>query len=102
MLTADNLVALIGIIGIGTIFAYTFFLKGASLIGPVKATLLASIEPVASVFFAIVLMKELFYVIDLLGMALILVAVLLISFRDLLLYQKERRLLKAVKRQKRF
>lgn len=45
-------------------------------------------------------MKELFYVIDLLGMALILVAVLLISFRDLLLYQKERRLLKAVKRQK--
>lgn len=47
-------------------------------------------------------MKELFYVIDLLGMALILVAVLLISFRDLLLYQKERRLLKAVKRQKRF
>lgn len=51
MLTAGNLVALIGIIGIGTIFAYTFFLKGASLIGPVKATLLASIEPVASVFF---------------------------------------------------
>lgn len=102
MLTAGNLVALIGIIGIGTIFAYTFFLKGASLIGPVKATLLASIEPVASVFFAIVLMKELFYVIDLLGMALILVAVLLISFRDLLLYQRERRLLKAVKRQKRF
>ena len=102
MLTADNLVALIGIIGIGTIFAYTFFLKGASLIGPVKATLLASIEPVASVFFAIVLMKELFYVIDLLGMALILVAVLLISFRDLLLYQRERWLLKAVKRQKRF
>lgn len=102
MLTAGHLVALIGIIGIGTIFAYTFFLKGASLIGPVKATLLASIEPVASVFFAIVLMKELFYVIDLLGMALILVAVLLISFRDLLLYQRERRLLKAVKRQKRF
>lgn len=50
MLTAGHLVALIGIIGIGTIFAYTFFLKGASLIGPVKATLLASIEPVASVF----------------------------------------------------
>lgn len=97
MLTAGNLVALIGII-----FAYTFFLKGASLIGPVKATLLASIEPVASVFFAIMLMKELFYAIDLLGMALILVAVLLISFRDLLLYQRERRLLKAVNRQKRF
>lgn len=33
-------------------------------------------------------------------MALILVAVLLISFRDLLLYQRERWLLKAVKRQK--
>lgn len=50
-MTYGNLRALFGIIGIGTIFAYTFFLKGASIIGPIKATLLASIEPVASVFF---------------------------------------------------
>ncbi|MDW7797514.1 DMT family transporter [Streptococcus canis] len=99
VLTVGNLIALVGIIGVGTLFAYTFFLKGASLIGPVKASLLASIEPVASVFFAIVLLKEFFYAIDLLGMVLILVAVLLISFRDLLIYQKEKRLMKAAVRQ---
>lgn len=99
VLTVGNLIALVGIIGVGTLFAYTFFLKGASLIGPVKASLLASIEPVASVFFAIVLLKEFFYAIDLLGMVLILLAVLLISFRDLLIYQKEKRLMKAAVRQ---
>lgn len=91
-MTYGNLRALFGIIGIGTIFAYTFFLKGASIIGPIKATLLASIEPVASVFFAIILMKETFHPIDLLGMALILIAVLVISLRDLLLAQRKKQL----------
>lgn len=97
-MTYGNLRALFGIIGIGTIFAYTFFLKGASIIGPIKATLLASIEPVASVFFAIILMKEIFHPIDLLGMALILIAVLVISLRDLLLTQRKKQLALKVKR----
>ncbi|MGT2767680.1 DMT family transporter [Streptococcus ictaluri] len=97
-LTASNGLALFGIIGIGTLFAYTVFLKGASLIGPVKASLLASVEPVASVIFAILLMKEVFYPIDLMGMALILLAVLLISFRDLLLYQREKQVARLLKR----
>ena len=39
----DILFALLGIIVIGTIFAYTDFLKGTSLVGPVKSSLLASI-----------------------------------------------------------
>ncbi|HEL1104441.1 TPA: EamA family transporter [Streptococcus equi subsp. zooepidemicus] len=97
-MTYGNLRALFGIIGIGTIFAYTFFLKGASIIGPIKATLLASIEPVASVFFAIILMKETFHPIDLLGMALILIAVLVISLRDLLLAQRKKQLALKAKR----
>ena len=42
----DFLLAFAGIILIGTVFAYTAFLKGASLIGPVKSSLLASIEPI--------------------------------------------------------
>lgn len=81
----DFLLAFAGIILIGTIFAYTAFLKGASLIGPVKSSLLASIEPISAVFFAFLIMNEQFYLIDFLGMAMILVAVTLISLKDLLL-----------------
>ena len=76
--------ALVGIIGVGTIFSYTVFLKGTTLIGPVKSSLLASIEPVSAVFFAFWLMQEHFYALDLVGMLLILLAVVLISVKDLL------------------
>ena len=81
----DFLLAFAGIILIGTVFAYTAFLKGASLIGPVKSSLLASIEPISAVFFAFLIMNEQFYPIDFLGMAMILVAVTLISLKDLVL-----------------
>ena len=78
------LLALLGIIGVGTIFSYTVFLKGTTLIGPVKSSLLASIEPVSAVFFAFWLMQEHFYALDLVGMIFILLAVFLISLKDLL------------------
>ena len=81
----DFLRAFSGIILIGTVFAYTAFLKGASLIGPVKSSLLASIEPISAVFFAFLIMNEQFYPIDFLGMAMILFAVTLISLKDLVL-----------------
>ncbi|HEL2057625.1 TPA: EamA family transporter [Streptococcus suis] len=78
------LLGLLGIVGVGTIFAYTAFLKGVSMVGPVNGSLLASIEPIASVFFAVWLVNEIFYPIDFLGMVLILFAVLLISIKDIL------------------
>lgn len=79
---------LLGIVGVGTIFAYTAFLKGVSLVGPVNGSLLASIEPIASVFFAVWLVNEQFYTIDFVGMLLILLAVFLISMKDLLISRK--------------
>lgn len=79
---------LLGIVGVGTIFAYTAFLKGVSLVGPVNGSLLASIEPIASVFFAVWLVNEQFYTIDFVGMLLILLAVFLISLKDLMISRK--------------
>ncbi|HEM5428693.1 TPA: EamA family transporter [Streptococcus suis] len=79
---------LLGIVGVGTIFAYTAFLKGVSMVGPVNGSLLASIEPIASVFFAVWLVNEQFYAIDFVGMLLILLAVLLISLKDLMISRK--------------
>lgn len=90
-MTGGNLLALFGLVGVGTIFAYSVFLKGTAQIGAVKGSLMASIEPVASVVFAVMLMKEVFYPIDLLGMLLIVLAVLLISIKDLLSLRKAQR-----------
>ena len=83
---------LVGLVVIGTIFAYTVFLKGTSLVGPVKGSLLASIEPISAVFFAFAIMNEYFFAIDFIGMAMILLAVLLISLKDLMI-QKEKGIL---------
>ena len=88
----DTWMALFGLVVIGTIFAYTVFLKGTTLIGPVKGSLLAAIEPISAVFFAFAIMNEHFFAIDFIGMAMILLAVLLISLKDLMI-QKEKGIL---------
>lgn len=86
-----SILAYIGIIGIGTIFAYTFFLKVVSIVGAVKGSLLASVEPVSSVFLTVLVLGEIFYPIDLLGMLFIFLAVTLISYKDLIALKKMKR-----------
>ena len=86
-----SILAYIDIIGIGTIFAYTFFLKGVSIVGAVKGSLLASVEPVSSVFLTVLVLGEIFYPIDLLGMLFIFLAVTLISYKDLIALKKMKR-----------
>lgn len=86
-----SILAYIGIIGIGTIFTYTFFLKGVSIVGAVKGSLLASVEPVSSVFLTVLVLGEIFYPIDLLGMLFIFLAVILISYKDLIALKKMKR-----------
>ena len=86
----DIFLAFAGIILIGTVFAYTAFLKGASMVGPVKSSLLASIEPISAVFFAFMIMGDIFYPIDFIGMAMILLAVTIISLKDLMLEKRKK------------
>ena len=86
----DIFLAFAGIILIGTVFAYTAFLKGASMVGPVKSSLLASIEPISAVFFAFMILGDIFYPVDFLGMAMILLAVTIISLKDLMLEKKHK------------
>ena len=86
----DIFLAFAGIILIGTVFAYTAFLKGASMVGPVKSSLLASIEPISAVFFAFMIMGDIFYPVDFLGMAMILLAVTIISLKDLMLEKQHK------------
>ncbi|MEG3343065.1 DMT family transporter [Streptococcus suis] len=87
-LDSGSMFGLVGIVGVGTIFAYTVFLKGVTMVGPINASLLASIEPVASIIFAVWLVNEVFTSMDLVGMVCILLAVLLISLKDFLITEK--------------
>ena len=77
----------------GNIHAFSLIINvsrilGTYHIGPVKSSLIAAVEPISAVFFAFLIMNEQFFVIDFVGMAMILAAVVLISVKDLL---KERR-----------
>ncbi|MGT2906759.1 DMT family transporter [Streptococcus dentiloxodontae] len=89
VLTFDNTIAFFGLIGIGTIFAYTVFLKGTSIIGAVKGSLLPSVEPISSVIFVVFFMGEIFYPADIFGIMLIIVSVSLISIKDLLRLKRD-------------
>ena len=88
-LSMEVYLALVGIILVGTIIAYTLFLKGTSSVGPVKSSLLAAVEPISAVFFAFLIMHEQFYFLDFVGMFMILSAVALISIKDLIVEKRK-------------
>lgn len=77
-----TLFAFFGIIGVGTILAYTLYLEGVALIGAVQGSLLASAEPISSVFFSIMLLGEVFQMIDMVGIIFILIAVYIITMKE--------------------
>ncbi|TDE71157.1 EamA family transporter [Streptococcus vicugnae] len=89
VLNVGNWIGLFGIIIVGTVFAYSLFLKGTAIVGAVKGSLLACVEPISSVFFSLTIMHEVFYPMDFLGMIFIIGAVLLISLRDLVVVKKQ-------------
>lgn len=91
VLNQGNLIGLFGIIGIGTILNYSLFFMGTAIIGSVKGSLMAAVEPISSVVFTVILMQDVFYPMDFLGMLLIIVAVLLISLRDLIALRRRLR-----------
>ena len=67
------------IVGIGTVLAFSLYLKGVSQIGPVKASMIASIEPLAAVLFTATWLKTQFTITDFIGFFLILFAVTFVS-----------------------
>ena len=61
------------------------------MVGAVKGSLLASVEPVASVILTVLIMGDHFFAIDVLGMILIVLAVILISLKDLVALKNKRK-----------
>lgn len=75
----EVIAGLAAIIVVGTVVAAWVYMQAISDIGPVKASMIAAIEPVAATVFTVVFLGTRFELIDLLGFACIVVMVLLVS-----------------------
>lgn len=73
---------LFGIVILGTVVAFTLYLSGVRLIGAVKTSLLASVEPVAATALAVLWLGTDILPIDLVGFAAIIAAVVIVSVKD--------------------
>ena len=77
-----SLLALAGCVIVGTLVAGWAYMQAISDIGPVKASLIAAVEPVAATIFTAVALGTYFPSIDLVGFACIVAMVLLVSSKS--------------------
>lgn len=75
----QTVLCLFGVIVIGTTIAFCLYLKGVSMVGPFMASLLGTIEPVTAIIISFVFLGADFKWIDLVGFAMILGTVVLMS-----------------------
>ena len=71
--------ALVGVVVVGTALAFGLFLQGVSIIGPLKGSIMGSVEPVCAVVVSAVWLGTSFESADFLGFFLILGAVFLLT-----------------------
>lgn len=76
-----DLVCMLGVVVIGTIVSFTLYLQGVTLIGAVKGSIIACVEPIAAIVFSMILIGTHFGFYDIIGSAIILLAVLLLNKR---------------------
>ncbi len=69
----------VGIVIIGTALAFSLFLAGASIVGPLKASLLGSVEPLTAILLSAAVLGASFTAWDFVGFVLILGTVALLS-----------------------
>ena len=81
-LDLPGVLALGGIVLVGTVIGYTLYLQGVKVVGPVKTSMLACIEPVSATLFATFWLGTPFTPMDLIGFACILATVLLLARRE--------------------
>ena len=78
------IVAMTVTVVLGTAVAFTAYLWGVDRIGPVRASLVGSLEPIAATGLSALVMGTSYTVIDLVGILLIVGAVVSISVVDLI------------------
>ncbi|WP_304507694.1 EamA family transporter [Anaerotignum sp.] len=76
----ETILAVVGVVVIGTALAFSLYLKGVSMVGPFLGSLLGSIEPVTAVVVSFLFLGSAFHPLELVGFILILGTVLGLSF----------------------
>ena len=70
-----------GVIIVGTIMSFSLYLEGVRLIGAVTGSIIGCFEPIAAIVFSFLLLGTTFGLIDIIGAAFILSAVVVLSKR---------------------
>lgn len=78
-LPVDGWLAVMGMVVLGTLVAYPLYLQGVNDIGPVKASMLASVEPLSATVLSVVWLGSAFSVWDGLGFVCIIATVFLLA-----------------------
>ena len=74
-----TILALSGVIIIGTAVAFSLYLKGVSIVGPFMGSLLGMIEPIVAVIVSLAFLGAKFHIMDFIGFVLILGTVVALS-----------------------
>ncbi|HFI0463761.1 TPA: DMT family transporter [Streptococcus suis] len=79
-----NLILLVVLMSVvGTVLAFAIYLEGVAIIGPIRASMIACLEPVSAVFFSVIFLGHRFRPMELIGMVLLLLGVTMISLKDM-------------------
>ena len=82
VLDLETVLAMSGVIVIGTAIAFSLYLKGVSIVGPFMGSLLGMVEPITAVIISLVFLGAVFHIMDFIGFVLILGTVVALSLRS--------------------
>ncbi|WP_229770902.1 DMT family transporter [Campylobacter portucalensis] len=75
----NGYLAVFGVVFFGTILSFSFYMKGLSILGPTKTSLIAALEPVATGFFVYVFLGVRYEVLDYVGFLMIIACTVLLA-----------------------
>ena len=81
-LDVRGILAICGIVLVGTVIAFTFYLQAVAEIGPVNTSVIATIEPVSSAVIGFFWLGTRFEAMDIIGFALILSTIIWLTLND--------------------
>ena len=79
--TFMDFLCITGVIIVGTIMSFSLYLEGVRMIGAVTGSIIGCFEPIAAIVFSFLLLGTTFGLVDIIGAAFILSAVVVLSKR---------------------
>ncbi len=77
----ETIIGICGVVVIGTVCAYSFFLSGLSKVGAFLGSFIGNLEPVVAMIVSALLLGSIFTFVDIIGTVLILSTVLVLSIK---------------------